>query len=380
MGGYCLAGRTAGRFGLWGALFAAAWVNACGVSDRHVQIREATDKKGIASSPDSGPGDAGVTRTSHPSSRPAPASGSGGTTGAAGARSHDGQDDAGAPPSDAGSACDAACSVPDSTDRRDGGTEQSDAGACVADVGQPCGSCGGTLQCDGGCSVSTPASYGQNCGSCGGSVTCSGSCSINAPSNYGMSCGRCGGSVACDGSCSVSTPTNYGESCGSCGGTVKCDGSCSVATPENYAEPCGCGSITCSGTCSSGASGTYGSACPSASGTAINVNQDYGDYNVQSITLLGAPPGIYTFSITSRTAGKVTLNKNGQAVWLLSYLYQNTVSGANTNPVQSYTFTFPGFLSVTIRAGSLYANGSLNLIALDASIFNGTDYISVCCH
>lgn len=47
-------------------------------------------------------------------------------------------------------------------------------------------------------------------------------------------CASCGGSVACDGRCSVALPPNLGASCGSCGGTIDCRGGCSVATPSDY--------------------------------------------------------------------------------------------------------------------------------------------------
>src|SRR6266700_7504271 len=46
-------------------------------------------------------------------------------------------------------------------------------------------------------------------------------------------CGACGGTIRCDGSCSVSTPTNLGTSCGSCSGHIQCDGTCSLPPPAN---------------------------------------------------------------------------------------------------------------------------------------------------
>ena len=46
-------------------------------------------------------------------------------------------------------------------------------------------------------------------------------------------CGVCGGSIACDGACSVEPPANLGEPCGSCGGTIDCNGGCSVPTPSD---------------------------------------------------------------------------------------------------------------------------------------------------
>ncbi len=260
----------------------------------------------------------------------------------------------------------------DSGTVHDGG----DGGGCVASMGQGCGSCGGTVQCGGACSVATPATYGQGCGSCGGTVRCNGTCSVATPATYGQGCGSCGGTVQCSGACS-GTPSNYGQSCGSCGGTVQCNSSCSVSTPSNYGQSCGCGTTTCTGACSK--LSTFGASCPTSSGTAITVGPDFGNYAIDSITDNGAPAGIYTFYTTAGDAGSVTLYQNGKAVSTISYIWQTTVSGSNVKPLLSYTFTFPGYLGVTVQAGSVYVNGTLNLYDLPASIFNDSDYISVCC-
>jgi len=128
-----------------------------------------------------------------------------------------------------------------------------------ANAGSSCGSCGGTVQCDGRCSFPAPASYGQSCGSCGGTVQCDGRCSVATPVDYGQSCGSCGGTVQCDASCSVGTPADLGANCGSCSGKVQCDSSCSVATPADYGASCGCGgTVQCGGSCSRPAPGDFG--------------------------------------------------------------------------------------------------------------------------
>jgi len=130
--------------------------------------------------------------------------------------------------------------------------------ACQAGVGTSCGKCGGTVNCDGTCSIPTPSNLNNACGSCGGNITCDGTCSIPNPSNLGKACGACGGKYLCDGSCSISEPANYNQSCGNCGGKITCAGTCSVVDPSNYNQPCdydcGCGclvqgTIACNGTC-----------------------------------------------------------------------------------------------------------------------------------
>jgi hypothetical protein len=94
------------------------------------------------------------------------------------------------------------------------------------DAGAPCGMCGGTLRCDGTCSVATPSNFGQSCGSCGGAVQCDGSCSIATPPNYGQACGACGGTIQCDGSCTAPQVRNTctGTCCDfdECGRCIQC--------------------------------------------------------------------------------------------------------------------------------------------------------------
>ena len=137
-----------------------------------------------------------------------------------------------------------------------------------SNLGNSCGSCGGTIQCNGACSVSTPSNYGNSCdspaNSCSqtnsGTIQCDGSCSETTappnPPNYRQLCNspsnNCGetfsGTVQCDGSCSETTAppnrypcqcvSNQGGSCGSCGGTIQCNGACSVSTPSNYGNSC----------------------------------------------------------------------------------------------------------------------------------------------
>jgi hypothetical protein len=120
-----------------------------------------------------------------------------------------------------------------------GTSVNADCGGAPADTyGAACGGCGGTIQCDGSCSVQTPANLGASCGSCGGTIQCDGTCSAPTPANFGSTCGSCGSSIGCDGSCFNLAPPNYGSSCGSCGGTIQCDGTCSVPTPAGVGKCC----------------------------------------------------------------------------------------------------------------------------------------------
>jgi hypothetical protein len=142
-------------------------------------------------------------------------------------------------------------------------------GQAPSNFNQPCGSCGGLVQCDGTCSVTDPTNLGQACENCGGTVQCDGTCSVNDPANFGQACGQCGGTVKCDGTCSVATPGNFGQSCNACGGTIHCNGSCSPACPA-------CTTCTrANGTCGNGGiaseCGVNGDACRSC----VSADVDY---------------------------------------------------------------------------------------------------------
>lgn len=144
-------------------------------------------------------------------------------------------------------------------------------GTCTGartDVGTSCGKCGGTVKCDGTCTIATPGNYGTGCGSCGGTINCAGACTVATPGNYGAGCGSCGGVINCSGACTVNTPANFGAGCGSCGGTINCSGACSVGTPGNFGAGCGScgGTVNCSGACSVGTPSNYGASCGSCGG------------------------------------------------------------------------------------------------------------------
>jgi len=60
----------------------------------------------------------------------------------------------------------------------------------------------------------------------------------------GQSCGSCGGRIQCNGACSISTPSNFGNSCskgiGECRrtGTIQCSGACSASAGSPSSEIC----------------------------------------------------------------------------------------------------------------------------------------------
>jgi len=138
---------------------------------------------------------------------------------------------------------------------------------CVPNVGEPgCGDCGdGTTQCNGSCSAvddGCVCGAGLPCGTCGGTWECGGDCSVTScvnpdvkqcSTNMGGSCTLNGwsGLLACDGvTCQECSPY-MSQSCGGCG-TTQCNGTCNdpCGCPATTGEPCGeCGTIGCNGEC-----------------------------------------------------------------------------------------------------------------------------------
>jgi hypothetical protein len=105
----------------------------------------------------------------------------------------------------------------------------------------------------------------------------------------------------------------------------------------------------------------------------IEAGKTYGEYAVETITLLGAPCGVYTFSVASPTAGHVDMKKSGDTTVVgADYGWQTTVSA--TDSAQFYKFHFAGYVDLTGRkAGS----GTINLYDLDMSIFDGARVLVV---
>jgi hypothetical protein len=104
----------------------------------------------------------------------------------------------------------------------------------------------------------------------------------------------------------------------------------------------------------------------------ITAGGTYTPYAVESIVLGGAPSGAYTFHVTSPTAGSVELRRDGAPVTTLVYNWQTTVSA--TDPGMFHSFNFAGYFNITVRkAGS----GTINLYAMDQSIFSGMHVLTV---
>jgi hypothetical protein len=127
-------------------------------------------------------------------------------------------------------------------------------GDCITSWSQACGPipCGGTeckypgtLDSDGNCQGVTNKPDGTVCplGTCSGG-TCIGSCDPGV----GGSCGDCGGTILCNGSCSISTPSNLGDSCTTdciATGIINCSGECEGSSFQPKCTPCGGGGNFC---------------------------------------------------------------------------------------------------------------------------------------
>lgn len=98
----------------------------------------------------------------------------------------------------------------------------------------------------------------------------------------------------------------------------------------------------------------------------------YGDYAIESIEMDGARTGSYTFHVNSPTSGEVILKKDGVPVYSLDYNWKKKIE--DKNPRKFYTFDFSGYFSITVRKAS---TGKTNLFALDQSIFNGVEILTI---
>ncbi len=136
-------------------------------------------------------------------------------------------------------------STTDSCDPNQNGDENCDGQprqGCPCQPGETigCGSCGGMQTCGsdfqwGACSVPTPGNLGSSCDAGCGTIQCNGQCST---AGHGGACGSCGGTVLCNGACSVGTPGNLGAPCNQCGsGTIQCNGQCNTTCDVNYSGP-----------------------------------------------------------------------------------------------------------------------------------------------
>jgi|GEM_PF-1743636 len=127
--------------------------------------------------------------------------------------------------------------------------------------GPQCGSAGGPLYCYWPTTCVDCAWLGMQCS--GGTCVCpqgqklvsgQGCCA----SNIDTSCGSCGGTIKCDGTCSVPNPIGYGTSCGNCG-LIGCNGCAGEGVCSPSSTQCSNGVYqSCSSGCGWQNSGTDG--------------------------------------------------------------------------------------------------------------------------
>jgi len=106
----------------------------------------------------------------------------------------------------------------------------------------------------------------------------------------------------------------------------------------------------------------------------VTASSTVGDYYISKIArFTTAPPGIYNLYAASGTAGRVALRNTVKDLVTITYNYKTTVG---TYPGgTSYTFTFPGYFSVTVYKAS--GSSVTDLSKMDSSIFDGIHTISV---
>lgn len=384
------------------ALAAAHWIAACGSEDRSVDIigdDDAGNDSGTGGSSATGgtggTGASGGAGAAGGSGGTAGTGGSAGQSGGGGAAGGGGFAGAGASGGTAGvggsagggnadSGTGATGGVPDSGPDAAGGTggmADSGADACHADMGNSCGSCGGSVLCNGSCSVPTPANWNQSCGSCGGKINCQNQCSIPTPGTYGNPC-NCGGTITCSGSCSQNVPPEIcdGQD-NNCSGTADETFTCKQNSPLGNANVCG---VDCAQTCNSSCSGPnptctlaqtqwtfkagpaflHGSGCGGACYTDLwcnfgTVANCYAAYGLNA----GFPPGTYNVQWLlsgSSTSGSYTLDvySNGSAQVVAGPITVSTPTTAGYLPSGAgLSFTVPGCSAGQTYQFRAYWNG-----------------------
>jgi hypothetical protein len=116
--------------------------------------------------------------------------------------------------------------------------------------------------------------------------------------------------------------------------------------------------------------------CGTPPSSPIVVGSAYGKYIVTAITIdPNCPLGFYQFYISSPTAGGMQLLPSGGGVAPgATYNWQTTVCNA-CSPPEDATFTFPGYMSITVTSNG----GSLNLYDIGSSFADDAHYVGVCC-
>lgn len=92
-------------------------------------------------------------------------------------------------------------------------------------------------------------------------------------------------------------------------------------------------------------------------------------YTISEVTLKGAQPGKYVFDTDGSAGSKVKMHCNGSLVMEIAYLWRTTITD---KPNCYYTFSFPGYMDITVRA----TRGSINLYGI-YKMFNGQNFVNV---
>lgn len=194
----------------------------------------------------------------------------------------------------------------------------------------------------------------------------------------GAACGSCGGTVQCDGSCSQSTPANYGQACGRCGGTIQCDGQCSP-DPAGLGGPCSVGSA---GVCRRNGhlacvNGTAQLACDATAGVPVDafsdrpspdplvdVSQNTGTYDARFDWNCDGVTEQDWGHCEAHGAAECTPNTNATGVMGGFCVAERDVGGCPQLPARcgDQVFVYPCFFNVTegiCRAGGITSTATM---------------------
>jgi hypothetical protein len=193
--------------------------------------------------------------------------------------------------------------------------------------------------------------------------------------------------MALVGGCGSATPAATPDASGAAGANAGANGGAGMGgasagaggTAGATAGSGGAGGVMDAGTAdapsSMDAPAEMAATCPADAGTSTFLaGETYGEYAVESISLMGAPCGSYTFTVSDPMGTAVALRRVGSptVVAQADYLWRTTVSA--TDSTMYATFHFAGHFDVVVRkAGS----GTENLYDLMLAIFDGTKVLVV---
>jgi hypothetical protein len=115
-------------------------------------------------------------------------------------------------------------------------------------------------------------------------------------------------------------------------------------------------------------------ACTDAGASTLVAGQTYGEYVLESVSIMGAPCGAYTFTVPSPTGDDVELRRTGSTAVIAHAMYDWRMTISATDSTMYATIHFAGYFDLVVRKAG---TGTENLYDLMLAIFDGTKVLVV---